>query len=429
MPAPAHGHPSLLLRRLPLAGVLAWRYLRGQRSQILSSTALAALFATGLGVTAMVVAMALMTGYTEDLQRKLIGLQGDIIASPLTSEVLDSNPEALERTSELGGVRRLGRVAYGEGSLSSPAVPGGAGVVLRGVDPGPPPGVLMEVPELSPEGGAPEVLDLGADDDGVASVVLGKELARQLEAGAGDVVRLVVLSPGEDRVRFRYRSVRVAGTFTTGFAEFDARWVLLDRDVLRKARGDRGLDVMEVDVAAGADPDAVVERVERTLGPQWIVQRWESLNQQLFAALRLQELLLFLVLGLIVLVSTFNTSSTLVILVRERLPDIGVLASLGLSPRQLWGIFIIYGMGLGLAGTALGVAAGVGVAWVMTEFELIRFDPEVAAVYFIDSVPFRVEATDVAAIVAFSLAVTFLACARPALRAARLQPADALRDP
>ncbi len=411
---------KLLHRRLPLAWAIAWRYMLGKRSQILSSTAWAALLATTLGVTAMVVAMALMTGYTEDLQRKLIGLQGEVIASPLVREGFERDAALLERAANLDGVARAGRVAYGEGSLSSPALPEGISVVLRGVDPD-------YDPTVRRLGAAPETV-LGPDAAGVPGVLLGKELQRQLAVAPGDVLRLVVLDVGGRRPRFRYRSVRFADSFATGFAEFDASWIILDREVLRRARGDTGLDVMEFKLEDPKATEAVAERIEEALGAEWLVQRWQKLNQQLFAALKLQEGLLFLVLGLIVVVSTFNVASTLVILVRERLRDIGVLASLGLSPRQLWWTFALYGLSLGALGTACGVLLGGGAAWLITEFELVRFDPEIAAIYFIDSVPFRVELTDVLAIVTFTLAVTLLACTLPAFRAARVRPSVALRD-
>ena len=414
------GRRTALEGRLPLAWVVAWRYIRGRRSRMLSSTALAALFATALGVTAMVIAMALMTGYTDDLQRKLIGLQGEVIASPLRPRAFEDGREALERARRIPGVVRMGRVAYGEGSLSSPALPEGVSVVLRGVDPDTDPTVLAA-------GGAASLAGEVAGG-GIPGVLAGKELQRQLELEPGDVLRLVVLELGGRRPRFRYRSVRFAGTFATGFAEFDARWVILDRRVLERARGESGLDVVELELADPRDSEAVAERLKEILGDDWVVQQWQKLNQPLFAALKLQEGLLFLVLGLIVFVSTFNVASTLMILVRERLRDVGVLAALGLTPRKLWWIFAFYGLSLGALGTLTGVLLGSGAAWVVTEFELVSFGPEVAAVYFIESVPFRVEAADVAAIVAFSLAVTFLACSLPAFRAARVRPPVALRD-
>ena len=258
-------------------------------------------------------------------------------------------------------------------------------------------------------------------------VILGRQLQEQLGVKTGDALRLVVLAGGERDVRFRYRSVKVAGTFTTGFNEFDARWLLMERGRLESLRGELGLDAIELEMVEGTDPQTVTDEAQALLGETWFVQRWRSMNSELFSALELQETLLFFVLGLIVLVSTFNVAATLVILVRERAGDIGVLSALGLEPKQLWWSFTAYGLALGAVGTALGVAIGGGASWLITRFELIRFDPEVAEIYFIASVPFDVELGDVTLIVSFSLLVTFLACAFPARRAARLGPADALR--
>ena len=158
-----------------------------------------------------------------------------------------------------------------------------------------------------------------------------------------------------------------------------------------------------------------------------MVTDWKQLNRELFAALKLQEGALFWVLVLIVLVSIFNVASTLVVLVRERMRDIGLLGALGLRPESLLLIFLLYGSFLGALGTLLGVAIGWGTSWVLTRFELIRFDSEVAAIYFIRSVPFRVELEDVLAIVVCTLGVTLLACFLPALRAAGVDPSSALR--
>jgi lipoprotein-releasing system permease protein len=158
-----------------------------------------------------------------------------------------------------------------------------------------------------------------------------------------------------------------------------------------------------------------------------VVTDWRELNKELFTALRLQQIALFMVLGLIVLVSTFNVASTLVVLVRERMRDIGLLGALGLPPAGVRMIFLLYGGFLGSLGTLLGVTFGAGISWVLTEFELISFDSDVAAIYFISSVPFRVQGEDLLAIVGFALLVTLIACFAPAWRAARVDPSSALR--
>ncbi|MDH3255813.1 MAG: FtsX-like permease family protein, partial [Acidobacteriota bacterium] len=136
---------------------------------------------------------------------------------------------------------------------------------------------------------------------------------------------------------------------------------------------------------------------------------------------------LFLLLGLIVVVSTFNVASSLLVLVRERTRDIGVLAAVGLSPKALRRLFLLYGGGLSLGGVTVGIVIGSLAAWVLTRYQLIRFDPELAAIYFLSSVPLEVRVVDLLAISGFTVTVTLIACWLPAQRLGRIQPSTALR--
>jgi lipoprotein-releasing system permease protein len=398
----------------PLTWLVAWRFLRGSRSRLLDGTARAALLATALGVTAMIVAMALMTGYREDLQSKLVRGNAAVIAYPVGNEGAKVSPDTMRRLLAIPGVRQIGRVAYGQGSLSSGVSPQGMEVILRGVDPGG--GQLSATAEQLRE------------RDGLPGAVLGDDLARKLGTKKGDVLRLVALGFQEGRPRFHYQSLFVTGVFSTGFAEFDRSWVILDRPVVERLMGgETAMDLLELGVDDPEQAPRVGEAAMSILEPDFVVTDWRQLNRELFTALKLQQVALFLVLGLIVLVSTFNVASTLVVLVRERMRDIGLLGALGLRPGGLRMIFLLYGGFLGTLGTLLGVAFGWGICWVLTTFELIRFDPEVAAIYFINSVPFRVEPRDVLLIVGFAVVVTLLACFLPAWRAARVDPSSALR--
>jgi lipoprotein-releasing system permease protein len=398
----------------PLSWVIAWRFLRGHRSSLLDGTARAALLATALGVTAMVIAMALMTGYREDLQGKLVRGNAAVIAYPVGTEGSKLSPDRERKLRAIPGVERIGRVAYGQGSLSSDASPSGIEVILRGV-----------------EAGGGQLTASAAqlrEADGIPGAVLGEDLARKLKVRTGGVLRLVALGFQDGRPRFRYQSIRVSGTFSTGFAEFDRTWVLLERTrVERLMGGEAAVDLLEFTVADPAEAPRIAEAANRVLEPDFVVTDWQQLNRELFTALKLQQAALFLVLGLIVLVSTFNVASTVVVLVRERMRDIGLLGALGLRPGRLRAIFLLYAAFLGGLGTLLGVALGCGTSWVLTRFELIRFDPDVAAIYFIRSVTFRVELGDVLAVVGFAFGVTLLAGFFPAWRAARVEPSSALR--
>lgn len=400
--------------RLPLTIQIAWRYMVHPRSRVLSSTAWAALLSTALGVTAMVIAMALMTGYTEDLERKLVGLQAEISAVPLDLDIDTRSDPRLAAAGKLAFVAAVGRASFGDGALAGPR--GDDKVVfLRGVD-----------PARDPRVEDPAALE--ATEDGIPRLLLGVELARGLGLAPGGRARLVVMDPGGRRPKFRYRTVEIGGTFTTGFSEFDRAWAVLDREVLATLRGPAGLgDVVEFHLVEGQDPDTAATAIEAVLGEDFAVHSPKTLNRDLFMALDLQKLGLFLVIGLIVLVSTFNIASTLVILVRERMRDIGVLAAIGMPPRKMVRIFVAYGILLGGLGIVLGAGIGTTVSWLLTRFEVISFGPEVAAIYFIDSVPFRVKPLDLASVVGFASLVTLAVCAWPAIRAARLRPADALR--
>jgi len=393
---------------IPLSVEIGWRYMRGRRSRLLRGTARAALVSILVGVAAMVVAMALMAGYTEDLQRKLIGGSAAIVAYPLGDfEPLESDRRRLQ---EIPDVISISQVAYGQGSLSSTGEMRTIDVTLRGVD-------------AEPSALVPDASMLG-DHDGVDGAVLGVDLARRLGVSPGDRLTLVAVDP--ENLRFRYRRLHFAGTFESGFSEADRSWLILDRRVVAAVGGRSAL--LEIQVEDPMATEKVAEAAEAVLGERYLVTDWREFNSELFGALRLQKVALFLVLGLIVVVSTFNVASSLVVLTRERLAEIGVLAALGMKPSQIRGLFIFCGLFLGAIGTALGIAIGWSVSWFLTTFEIVSFsDPGVAAIYFISSVPFLVRWTDLLAVLAFSLVSTLAACWLPARHASRLQASVALR--
>ena len=399
---------------------LARRYLTGRQSGLLRGTTRAALGSIALGTTAMVIAMALMTGYTQELQRKLLEV-GAVQVVPQFFGAFDEDdlgpgdarPQDLATTPN---VKSVARVLYGQGSLQSADETTSLDVVIRGVDPS-----ADEV--ATGFGGTEEQLE--EDENGVPGVLLGKDLAEGLGAQIGDVMKLVAVSLEQNGPRFRYHRVRMAGQFATGYAEFDKSYLVVSSEVASELGNP--LVIYEVGVSDMDEIGEVRERAEALLGDHYMVSDWLSQNPNLFQALRFQKLMLFLVLGLIVVVSAFNVVATLIVLVRERMRDVGVLKALGLGPRPLQLVFVACGVLLGVLGTAIGMTVGSIVAWTLTTFRLIRFGSDVASIYFIDYVPFQVQVVDLVAIAGFCLVITFLASWLPARRAAKVQPAEALR--
>ena len=399
----------------PITLRIALRFLGGGGSRLLGSTARAALAASTLGVAAMGVAMALMTGYREDLQSKLVAGNAAVLAYPPNEPERAGEVAGFARAAAgIEGVTRVDSVAYVQGVLTSEA--GEAEVTLRGTGASSAGGGLF--------GGPPELLS--PDADGVPGVALGVDLARSLRVKEGERLRLVVIAMGERNPKFVYRTVRFAGTFDSGFAEFDQAWGVATRSLVKSLAPD-AIDSLELALADPARSEAVAKQIEAIAPEGTMVTEWRELNRELFAALRLQQLALFLLLGLIVLVSTFNVASTLVVLVRERLRDLGVLAAMGLAPKRLQNVFLLYGGALGVAGALFGLAIAFAISWVANRYELIRFGPDVASIYFLRSVPFRLAADDAASIALFTVVVTFLSCWLPSRRALKIDPAAALR--
>lgn len=408
-----------------LALEVALRYVKSRPSKLISSVSLLSLCGIALGVAALVVAMGLLSGYRTEIREKLIGGNVEMVVFPLSGQ--EADPKALvRRLAAVPRVRATAPVIYQSGLALSVAAPEGADAVLKGVDPAAErrvSGIEAYLPEaqrlLSPGGAGV-----------LAGVAIGKELARRLDVREGDEITLAVPDAAQGGLRFAPRTerFRVSRVFQTNFYEYDSEWVFLDREVLRRlSRMEGSANVIEVKLDSIENVEEARQAVEAAAGKGFSVSDWRSMNSGLFSALAIQQTTLFLVIGLIVAVSTFNVVSTLVMTVQEKKRDIAVLSVLGAEPRFFSRVFLLLGGLLGGAGVAAGIVFGVLICWAVTEFRLLSFPPGVAEIYFVSFIPFRVRIADLGAIVAFSAAAILLASWVPARRAPRTDIAEALR--
>ena len=403
---------------LPLA--IAWRYLKRPADALVSAVGFVSVLGLVIGVMALVISMALMTGYRRDLQRKLLGGNAEVFVYSVGAPISDT-PRLLQIVRSTPGVAEASPVLFLHALVTTERNSTGSEVMLKGIDPV----RARDSPML-----AKIIGDRGTFDtpDGEAGVSVGKYLATKLGVTRGASISVTVPSDNGGGLLPRSASFVVTNVFDTGFYEYDARWLFIDlHDGERLMNAPGSANLIEVKLAPGASIDAVTRELARRTAHRYGVNDWRDMNRQLFSMLKIQQLVLFVVIGLIVFVSTFNIVSTLIMTVHEKRKEIGILRSMGAESSIITRIFLWYGAMVGFVGTATGVLLGVVICWVMTRFRLLSFPPDIAEVYFVSSIPFVTRGIDLSVIAAFSLLVSFLATIVPSLRAARLNPVDALR--
>jgi lipoprotein-releasing system permease protein len=402
---------------------LARRFLSGRKGGLLGTVSTLALCGVALGAAALVVAMGLMSGYRHDLADKLAGTNAEVLL------MVDPGSDAAElhaKLPNLPGVTAVAETGFAPAILLSPAAPRGTDALVKALDL--PDGMkttplLSRVPDLVRKLGTP-------GPDGRTPVLLGAGLAKRLGVAEGSPVVLetssLALSKG---LSPPHRTLlAVAAVVETGFSEVDDNWAVISLpDFERLAPPDARTGIWELKLAHASESDRTVAAARSALGPSATVLDWKAMNRDLFAALAIQQTLLFVVLTLIVAVAAGTVVSSLVVLLAEKTRDVGVLSAVGAPPGVIHKTFRLAGAFLGGAGLLLGVVFGTAVCWVLTRFRLVRFPPEIAKIYYLSWMPFRPEPLHLLAVFGVGMLLVFLASALPARRASKLNVADALR--
>jgi lipoprotein-releasing system permease protein len=403
---------------LPLR--IAWRYLRRPTDALVSAVGAVSVLGLVIGVMALVISMALMTGYRRDLQRKLLGGNAEIFVYQIAGPI--DEPERLLRLIRgTPGVASASPVVFQHGVVTTERNPTGTEVMIKGIEPS----RAKTTPMLARVIGPAARFETA---DGERGVTLGETIAARLGVEKGSPLSVTVPSDQSGTFMPRTATFVVTNVFKTGFHEYDARWMFVDLTDAQALAGQPGVaNLMEVMLEPGAPLERVREEVARRTDSRYAVSDWRDMNRQLFSMLAIQQLVLFIVIGLIVFVSTFNIVSTLIMTVHEKRKEIGILTSMGAERGMVRSIFLWYGTMVGVVGTLTGLLLGTVVCWVITRYELVSFPPEIAEVYFVSSIPFLTRPEDLSVIALFSVVVAFLATIVPAARAARLNPIEALR--
>ena len=395
---------------------IAFRHLRGRHhSGFISIITLISIAGVFVGVATTDIVISVMNGFQAELRERLLGVSAHVVVLRYFDEGIGDYEKLSER------VKRFPHVVNAEPFIYSKAVirarSRADGIVIRGLAPQASPDVLGHLVE----GNA----DFGRVPKGI---LLGSELADRLRVGVGDSVSLISPFKGsETPLGFVPKVGRfpVVGIFNLGFYEYDASLAFLSlsqaQDFFDLGNTVTGIEVRldNLDLAS-----KMAKEIAEGLGYPYRTNDWIQLNQNLFSALKLEKLTMFVILSLIVLVAAFNIIATLIMIVLEKTKDIGILKAMGATDQSILRIFMWEGLAVGIAGTLCGTGTGALLSWLVGRYRFITIPGEV---YFLDRLPARLECGDLAIVALVALMISFLATIYPAWRASKLEPVEAIR--
>ena len=400
------------------------RYLRARRKQaFISLITILSTAGVAVGVMALIVVIAVMAGAQSEFRSRILGVQSHAVLMRYGGQFAEY-PDVIQKIHQFENIVAARPFILTQVMLRSPT--GLSGAVLKGVD-------------------KPTELEMGIDGIGealrilyapeattsttsaIAPVVLGKELSRKLGVVRGDTLYVIsfrgVVSPmGHVPSMKRFR---VAGFFESGMYQFDEAYAFVRLEdaqrILKLGNTVSGIEIRVDDIYRA---DQIAQRIRTRLGFPYRVQDWMQMNANLFYALKLEKVAMFVILTLIVLVAAFNIASTLIMMVMEKTKDIAILKAMGATNAHIMRIFVIKGMVIGLAGTLIGVGLGTLLCAILERYPIIKLPGDV---YYFTKLPVQLQTMDVFSIALAAIGICFLATLYPARQAARLNPVDAIR--
>jgi len=398
--------------------LVAVRYLRAKRKQaVISLITLISVIGVSAGVAALIIALAITTGFREDLQNKLLGAQShvNIMPRPRGSGIADYM-ESTRQVEQVPGVVFAAPAVYQKVLLSSAAQSNG--VFLKGI-----------IPEMESRLSAlrQNMVQGSLSDFGEDSIIIGSELAKSLGSFIGDRVSVTGFGTMVTPLGLQPKSLtfKITGIFESGLYDYDSGWAYVPLAAAQRLiRVGDVANVIEVKVNDIYQAKVIGQSIVDRLGKDFEFTEWMSMNDTILHALKLERVVTFITIGLIVLVAALNIVATLIMMVLEKTRDIAILLSMGATRDNIRRIFILQGVIIGVVGTFFGVIVGQTVCFFADKYHLVRLAPEV---YTIAYVPFRANVLDSAIVAVTAILISFLATLYPSAAAAKLQPVEALR--
>jgi lipoprotein-releasing system permease protein len=405
---------------LPFELFIAFRYLLAKRKQaFIALISFISVIGVMVGVMAVLIALALMTGLQGELRQRIVGASAHVYVFKLGVGIRDV-PAEVAKMLAIPRVVGAAPAAIGKGLLSA----GGqrAAVTIKGIDPA----LEVTVTDIrkSMLNGTLDAIRSGPEE--MDGIVLGKDLAATLEVKAGDTVHL--MTPDEVLTPLgmspRTHAFKVVGIFSLGLYEFDSEYALVDLPIAEHTFGKDQPQFLQLRLDDMFASQEVAAAIPEKLGADYATQDWAQMNRSLFSALWLEKMAIAITIGLIMTVAAVNIVASLVLLVMEKSRDIAILKTMGTSTASIRRIFMFQGLIIGVAGTVGGTLGGLAIIYILDRFKLIRVPIDV---YQISYIPFTLLPTDLMTVIAAAIFICFVATIYPSRQAAKLDPAQGLR--
>ena len=405
---------------MPFELQIALRYLLAKRRQVfISVISLVSTAGVAVGVAALVVSLALMTGLQQEMRDRILGASAHIFVWKPAG--IDDFRAELAKLLTVPGVVGGAPAAPAKALINSAR--GEAFITVMGIDPG----LEKNVTNLatSMTAGSIEGIVPISDED-FPGILIGKDLASTIGVLPGDMVTLVTpqgtLTPMG--VMPRQRRFKVAGLFKLGFFEFDQAYGFVTLTEGMRLAGAEKVDHLELKVADLYQAPRIADAILAKFGEQYVAQDWADINRSLYSALLLEKIAMGIGIGLIVMVAALNIIASLILVVMEKTRDIAILKTMGASARSIMMVFLLQGLIIGVVGTIVGGSAGGLMCYLLDHYKLIKIPSDV---YQVDYLPFKLLPWDFVTVIVSAVVVCFFATLYPSRQAAKLDPAQALR--
>lgn len=395
---------------------IAWRYIKARRKGVFTLlTTLIAIGGITLGVASLIITLGVMSGFHKDIKDKILGISPHLIILKNSSKPFNEYADIIELVKKnysdivAGSPFTYGQIIIRNNQLTS-------GAIIKGID-------YKSEENLV---GLSKKISAGTIASGVLNdneIIIGQELARNLNISVGKDI--IVMSPGQSDLIPKMKKFKVAAFFHSGMYEYDANlcYVTLNAGQnlfsMNNAVSGIGFSLKNWEKAS-----ITQQQIQQFLTKAYWIRSWESMNYNLFAALKLEKIMMFIILALIIIVASFNIISNLLLLTVEKTKEIGVLSALGISKNKIGRIFFYEGLIIGLTGIILGLCLGIGLSYILSKYHFIHLP---ADVYYIDTLPVRIIPLDVFTIVGSTLLITLFSAIYPSYQVTKLDPLEAIR--